>query len=140
MARARRRSRSVMNQKRVKLLEGIAQGMNVSEAGRYAGYGPASSAHRAYERLKLETPDKLNAMGCPVERVLKKAISELEAEETKIGWYKGGLVQAVNVVAHDIRLEAADILPDLYNAYPRSGRDRDDSGAGWRSYLQSGPH
>jgi hypothetical protein len=51
-------------------------------------------------------------------------ISGLDAEETKLGWYKGRLVQAVNVVAHDIQLRAAEILLKLHNAYP--GRYRDD--------------
>jgi hypothetical protein len=103
--------------------------MSIAEAGRRAGYAAPQSSHRAYERLKLLIPDKLKALGCPVDKVLMKVISKLEAEETKMGWHKGKLVQAVNVVDHDTQLRAADMLLDLYNAYPRNGRHEDESHA-----------
>jgi hypothetical protein len=47
-----------------------------------------------------------------------KVISELDAEETKLGWYKGELKQAVNVPAHDIQLRAAEMILELCNAFP----------------------
>jgi hypothetical protein len=80
----KRRSRAV-NPKSPKLLERIAQGMSIAEAGRRAGYTTRSASHRAYERLELEIPDRLNALGCPVDKVLAQLISKLEAKETKIG-------------------------------------------------------
>jgi hypothetical protein len=48
----------------------------------------------------------------------KMIIEELDAEETKLGWYKGRLVQAVNVPAHDIQLRAAEMILELCNAFP----------------------
>jgi hypothetical protein len=58
-----------------------------------------------------------------------KVISELDAEETKLGWYKGRLVQAVNVVAHDIQLRATDMLLKLHNACRgRGNRQQGDDG------------
>jgi hypothetical protein len=99
----KRRSRAV-NPKSVKMVAGVTQGLGLAEAGRRAGYAHPQSSFRAYERLKLEIPGRLDALGCPVDEVLMKVISELNAEETKLGWYKGRLVQAVNVVAHDIQL------------------------------------
>jgi hypothetical protein len=107
------------------MLAGVAQGLSLAEAGRRAGY-----AHlRAYERLKLEIPGRLDALGCPVDKVLKMIIEELDAEETKLGWHKGRLVQAVNIAAHDIRLRAAEILLELHNAYPGAGnRQQGDDG------------
>jgi hypothetical protein len=111
----KRRSRAV-NPKSLKMLEGVVQGLSKAEAGRRAGYAHPQSSFRAYERLKLEIPGRLNALGCPIDRVLKKVISKLDAQETEIGWFKGGLKQAVNVVAHDIQLGAADVLLKLHRA------------------------
>jgi hypothetical protein len=70
------------------------------------------------KRLKLEIPGRLEALGCPIDKVLNLLIEELEAEETKLGWYKGWLVQAVNVPAHDIQLRAAEMILELCNAFP----------------------
>jgi len=128
----RRRSRAV-NPKSLEMLQGVAQGLSLAEAGRRAGYAHPQSSFRAYERLKLEIPGRLDALGCPVDKVLMKVISELDAEETKLGWHKGRLVQAVNVVAHDIQLRAAKILLELHNAFP--GRYRGDE----TSHTSVGP-
>jgi hypothetical protein len=59
-----------------------------------------------------------------LDNVLKKVIAKIDAIETKLGFHKGKLIQAVNVVAHDIQLRAADMLLKLHNAYP--GRYRGD--------------
>jgi hypothetical protein len=85
----KRRSRAV-NPKSIKMLAGVAQGLSLAEAGRRAGYAHPQSSHRAYERLKLEIPGRLEALGCPVDKVLMKVISELDAEETKLGGTKDG--------------------------------------------------
>jgi hypothetical protein len=121
----RRRSRSVMNRKRVKLLRGLAQGMNISEAGREAGYYNRQSAHRAYERLKLQIPGRLNALGCPVDKVLTKLISKLDAKETKFFQKDGVVIETRQVAAHDVQLDASDKLLRLFNAYPSNRGNAD---------------
>ncbi len=57
-----------MNIKRKKLLEGISQGLNVSEAGRAAAYGTPQSAHRAMNLIRILMPEVLNKIGLPAER------------------------------------------------------------------------
>jgi hypothetical protein len=57
-------------------------------------------------------------------------ISKLEAKETKIGWHQGAAIEKVQVEAHGILLDAADMLLKLYNAYPRNGHGNEDSGGG----------
>jgi hypothetical protein len=114
----KKRHSRAMNPKSLKMLEGVVQGLSKAEAGRRAGYAHPQSSFRAYERLKLEIPARLDALGCPVDKVLKMIIEELDAEETKLGWYKGELKQAVNVPAHDIQLRAAEMILELCNAFP----------------------
>jgi hypothetical protein len=121
MKKQRRRSRSVWNQKRVRLAKGIAQEVNISDAGRCAGYSRASSAHRAHERFTLEIPDKLKALGCPVERVLQKIISKLDARETRFFQKDGMVIETRQVVAHDVQLDASKTLLKLFNAFPAEG-------------------
>jgi hypothetical protein len=128
-----RRSR-VVNPKSLKMLEGVVQGLSLAEAGRRAGYAHPQSSFRAYERLKLEIPGRFEALGGPVDKVLKKVISKLEAQESKIGWYKGEIIQVVNVENHDIQLRAADMYLDLCNAFPGRGNRQqgDDANTGTR--------
>ena len=56
--------------------------MNVSEAGRAAGYSNAQSAHRSLHRIRLQLPDILEKMNIPVEKVIKKLAAKMEARET----------------------------------------------------------
>jgi hypothetical protein len=70
------------SRKRAKLLQGIASGLNVSEAGRAAGYSNAQSAHRSLNRIRLQLPDILERMNIPVEKVIKKLAAKMEARET----------------------------------------------------------
>jgi hypothetical protein len=85
----KRHSRAV-NPKSLKMLEGVVQGLSKAEAGRRAGYAHRQSSFRAYERLKLEIPGRLEALGCPLDKVLMTVIEELDAEETKLGGTKDG--------------------------------------------------
>jgi hypothetical protein len=59
------------NAKRQKLLKGISEGLNVSEAGRVAGYGTYQSAHRALNSIRIHTPDLLDRIGLPAEKLLR---------------------------------------------------------------------
>jgi hypothetical protein len=125
----KRRNTVRINQKRIKLLEGIAQGMNVSEAGRAAGYSHAQSAHEAVRRMENFIPDVLNRIGCPIEKVLKKLDAKLDAKETKF-FSNGGIVtDSRQVEAHDIQIRAATELAKMHHAYPRSGADGDEDGS-----------
>jgi hypothetical protein len=59
-SRKRRRHRILqMNEKRRQLIRGVASGLNVSEAGRAAGYGTAQSAHRAMNLIRMGMPELL---------------------------------------------------------------------------------
>jgi len=113
----KRRSRAV-NPKSLKMLAGVAQGLSLAEAGRRAGYAHTSTSYKAFQRLKLLIPKRLDALGCPVDKVLMTVISKLGAMETKMGWHKGKLIDAVNVVDHDTQLRAADMILELCNATP----------------------
>jgi len=110
-----------VNPKSLKMLEGVARGLSLAEAGRRAGYAHTSTSYKAFHRLKLLIPERLDALGCPVDKVLMTVISKLEATETKMGWHKGKLIDTVNVVDHDTQLRAADMILELCNAYPGRG-------------------
>jgi hypothetical protein len=118
-----------MNRKRIKLLKGIAQGLNVSEAGRAAGYSHAQSAHEAVRRMENFIPDVLNRIGCPIEKVLKKLDAKLDAKESKF-FSNGGIVtDSRQVEAHDIQIRAAVEIAKMHRAYPRSRADGDEDGS-----------
>ena len=70
-----------LNEKRIKLLKGIANGMNVSEAGRAAGYGTPQAAHRAFNQMKLCAPEILQRIGVSAELVLKKLTLMMHARK-----------------------------------------------------------
>lgn len=123
-ATLRKRRKSIrMNQKRTKLLKGIASGLNVSEAGRAAGYSHAQSAHEALRRMENFIPGVLNRIGCPIEKVLKKLDAQLEAKETEFAQNRGIFTDKKRKVAHDVQQRAAIELAKLHRAYPRNGHD-----------------
>jgi phage terminase small subunit len=99
--------------KRTKLLQGIASGMNVSEAGRAAGYSNAQSAHRSLNRIRLQLPDILESMNVPVEKVIKKLAAKMEAKETLHFTHQGIVMETRHVEAHAIQLRAAVELAKL---------------------------
>jgi hypothetical protein len=67
----RRRRPLQMNLRRRKLLRGVSSGLNVSEAGRAAGYGTAQSAHRAMNLIRSGMPEILEKCHFPAETAEK---------------------------------------------------------------------
>jgi len=126
-ATPRNRRRLRTNKKRMMLLKGISQGLNVSAAGRYAGYGTAQSAHRALNRMALYLPAILEKIGLPAEKVLKKFKELLEAKETKYFSNQGIVTDCRVVPAHDIQLRAAIEVAKMWRVYPRNGQHGDDA-------------
>jgi hypothetical protein len=130
-----RKKRSLqLNEKRRKLLEGISEGMNVSEAGRVAGYGTPQSSHRAMNLIRASTPELLAKIGLPAEKLLRDTfLKELEAAETVFFSHQGVVMESREVPAHDIRLRAGIELAKMHGLYPKTnghnGEDA-DSGAG----------
>src|ERR1039458_1161455 len=95
-----------LNDKRRKLLVGISEGLNVSEAGRVAGYGTAQSSHRAMNLIRMNTPELLAKIGLPAEKLLKDTfLKGLEATETVFFSFQGVVMESREVPAHDIRSE-----------------------------------
>jgi hypothetical protein len=119
MAKTRERKLPLLtNSKRTKLLQGVASGMNVSEAGRAAGYANAQSAHRSLHRIRLQLPDILDKMNIPVEKVVKKLKAQMEAMETLYFTHQGVVMETRQVEAHAIQLRAAVELAKMLGFYP----------------------
>jgi hypothetical protein len=104
--------------KRTKLLQGVASGMNISEAGRAAGYSNAQSAHRSLDRIRLQLPDILEKMNVPVEKVIKKLVAKMEAKETLHFTHQGIVMETRHVEAHAVQLRAAVELAKMIGLYP----------------------
>jgi hypothetical protein len=110
-----------LNEKRRKLLEGISDGLNVSEAGRAAGYGTAQSSHRAMNLIRASTPELLTEIGLPAEKLLKDTfLKALEATQTVFFSFQGIVIESREVIAHDIRLRTAIELAKMHGLYPRT--------------------
>jgi hypothetical protein len=118
------RSRLQMNIKRRKLLRGVASGLNVSEAGRAAGYGTAQSAHRAMNLIRLGMPEILDRCAFPAEKLLKNLIESLEATKTRHFSYRGVVMDSRTVPDHKIQLRSAIELLKLHGLYPTGKRPK----------------
>jgi hypothetical protein len=121
------------SRQRTKLLQSVASGMNVSEAGRAAGYSNPQSAHRSLHRIRLQLPEILEKMNLPVEKVIKKLAAKMEAKETKFFEHGGIVMETRNVEAHDIQLRAAIEFAKIYGLYPKTNghnEENADSGEG----------
>lgn len=114
----KRRSLLQLNIKRRKLLRGVASGLNVSEAGRAAGYGTAQSAHRAMNIIRTGMPELLENCHFPAEKLLKNLIESLEATKTLHFSYRGVVLDSRTVPDHKIQLRSAIELLKLHGAYP----------------------
>src|SRR5450631_4656491 len=106
------------SRQRTKLLQGVASGMNVSEAGRAAGYSNAQSAHTSLNRIRLQLPNILEKMNVPVEKVIKKLAAKMEARETLHFTHQGIVMETRHVEAHAIQLRATVELAKLIGLYP----------------------
>ena len=123
-----------LNEKRRKLLEGISGGLNVSEAGRVAGYGTPQSSHRAMNLIRMNTPELLAKIGLSAEKLLKDTfLKALEATQTVFFSHQGIVIESREVIAHDIRLRTGIELAKMHGLYPKAnshnGEDA-DSGEG----------
>jgi hypothetical protein len=116
-AKKRRRNTGRTNLKRTKLLKAIGQGMNISEAGRAAGYGTSQSAHRALKRMEFYLPEILDRIDIPAEKVLQKFKDQLDARETKFFVVKNKIVTRT-VMAQDLQHRAAVELGKIHRLYP----------------------
>lgn len=121
-----------LNEKRRKLLKGISGGMNVSEAGRAAGYGTAQSSHRAMNLIRASTPELLTEIGLPAEKLLRDTfLKELEATEIVFFSHQGIVIETREVIAHDIRLRTAIELAKMHGLYPKTnGHNGEDADSG----------
>jgi hypothetical protein len=92
------------NKMRTKLVQGIAQGMNVSEAGRQAGYSYPQAAHLALKGIRLQMQDILERMDLPIEKVLRAVlVPGLEAERIEFITFMGAVMETKRVVDHEQR-------------------------------------
>ena len=126
-----------LNEKRRKLLEGISGGLNVSEAGRVAGYGTPQSSHRAMNLIRLNTPEVLEKIGLPAEKLLRDTfLKELEATETVFFSFQGVVMESREVPAHDIRLRAGIELAKMHGLYPKTnGHNGEDADSGQSTII-----
>jgi hypothetical protein len=115
-----------MNKKRKKLLESVARGLNISEAGRAAGYGTAQSAHRAMNLIRIHMPEVLDQVGLPAEKLLKNFASSLKATKTLYCTHRGIVTDTLEVPDHGIRLRTLIEPVKLHGLYPRCNRRKSE--------------
>jgi hypothetical protein len=111
-----------LNLKRKKLLEGVRRGLNISEAGRVAGYGTAQSSHRAMNLIRLHMPDVLDKIGLPAEKLLKELAKQLNATKKLYFSHQGMVRDMREVPDHEIQLRALIELAKMWDLYPRTNR------------------
>jgi hypothetical protein len=107
-----------MNAKRRRLLQGIAEGLCISEAGRAAGYGTAQSAHRAMNLIRIHMPEVLEKIGVPAEKVLKNFVRSVNAKKTLYFRYRGVVMETRKVPDHRIQLRTLIELAKMHGFYP----------------------
>jgi hypothetical protein len=113
-----RRNTARTNKMRTKLLQGIAKGMNVSEAGREAGYSHAQSAHLALKGIRMQMQDIVERMDLPIEKVLKAVlVPGLEAERIEFFTNSGVVMETRKVVDHEQRGKYLDRYCKLLGLY-----------------------
>lgn len=85
---------------------------------------------RAAESVRAETLALMRSRGPKLETVLLRLRQGLDAKETKF-FQKDGIVQETrDVVAHGVRLNAAKMALDLYDAFPAARHELEMSGGG----------
>jgi hypothetical protein len=113
-----RRNTARTNKMRTKLLQGIANGMNVSEAGRQAGYSHAQAAHLALKGIHLQMQDILERMDLPIEKVLRAVlVPGLEAERIEFIKFMGTVMETRRLVDHEQRGKYLDRYCKLLGLY-----------------------
>jgi hypothetical protein len=112
-----------LNDKHRELIRAVASGLNVSEAGRAAGYGTAQSAHRAMNLIRTRMPEMLEKCNFPAEKLLKNLIESLEATKILHFSYRGVVLDSRTVPDHKIQLRSAIELLKLYGLYPTGKRN-----------------
>jgi hypothetical protein len=136
----RRRGLGRLDARRRRLIKGISQGMNIAEAGTYAGYKHRQAAHRAFRSIQLRLPEALERAGYSVDQVLTEVYGKLrekmEAKETRFFHYRGIVLETREVDDHRIQLRAAvEILKMLGLFSKDSCGDADDYPSEHSAYL-----
>ena len=97
--------------------------MNVSQAGRAAGYGTPQAAHHAFNSIRRAIPDILDRLDCGVEKSLKLLAEMCHATKFEFAQKDGKLTEQREVPDNERRFLARRELLRLHNAYPsRSAR------------------
>jgi hypothetical protein len=143
MATKKRKRRPLsVNDKRRKLMRGLAMGMNITEAGRSAGYGTPQAAHRAVKQIRLGAPELLDLVGLPAEKVLRETfLPATKAMETKFFSHQCIVLEKREVINHDIRPRAGIELAKMHGLYPKTNGHNEedaDSGEGTTIYFNLG--
>jgi hypothetical protein len=111
-----------LDARRRKLIKGISQGMNITEAGTYAGYKHRQAAHRAFRSIQLRLPKALERAGYSVDQVLtevfEKLHAQLEAKKTRFFHYHGVVLETREVEDHRMQLRAVVEICKMLGFYP----------------------
>jgi hypothetical protein len=136
----RRRGLRRLDARRRRLINGIGQGMTITEAGTFAGYKHRQAAHRAFRSIQLQLPEALERAGYSVDQVLtevfEKLREKLEAKETKFFQYRGIVLETREVEDHWIQLRAAVEICKMLGLFSKdSYDDTEDNPAGRWPYV-----
>jgi hypothetical protein len=111
-----------LDARRRKLIKGISQGMNIAEAGIYAGYKHRQAAHRAFRSIQLRLPQTLEKAGYSVDQVLtevfEKLHAQLDAKKTRFFHYRGIVLETREVEDHRMQLRAVVEICKILGFYP----------------------
>jgi hypothetical protein len=120
-----------LDARRRKLIKGISKGMNISEAGAFAGYKHRQAAHRAFRSIQLRLPRALERAGYSVDQVLtevfEKLHAQLDAKKTRFFHYRGVVLETREVEDHRIQLRAVVEICKILGFYPRASNSAYES-------------
>jgi len=74
--------------------------------------------------VRADTVKLLNKKGPKLDRVLLRLRQALSAKETKFFQFQGMVMDSREVVAHNIRLNAAKLALELHDAMPKTGVEK----------------
>jgi hypothetical protein len=107
--------------RRRKLIAALAQGKNITEAEKIAGFStkyPGQSGSQALRHMQMTMPEVLEAAGLTDAALIEKYLKPLLiAKETKFFQHKGRVVSKRNVPALGTRTQALDLAFKLKGSY-----------------------
>jgi len=126
MRTSQKKKRIRLNPRRTKLIRLMAQGKNLSEAGKEAGYSCRQAASNALRQVRVKMPGVLDKAGLTDDVLVSKYLQPLmNAKKTLFFQHRGIVLDKRRVADLGIRLSALDTAFKLKGSYAPVGIEHD---------------